>query len=238
MRFIMQSSAKSVGITPSAALSVAAHVLLIGAAVQGTGERAKHLQEKLASAVVYLPPPDRRVSSAPREEHVEYLELGAGTQLSAVGDPTELPAGKASDRAPHAGDDLGASRLNEAARPAGPSTDSVYSILTVEESATRTQNSASPVYPPDLLAAGVEGGVVARYVVDTSGRADPASIQILRESNPAFTRAVREAIPAMRFTPGMVQGRPVRQVVEQGFEFRVAPPVAATAEHTRTQSRP
>jgi hypothetical protein len=42
----------------------------------------------------------------------------------------------------------------------------------------------------------------------------------------------------MRFSPAMVQGRKVRQMVEQRFQFRITPPVAAPAEHTRTNPVP
>jgi len=39
IRFWLHSSAPTTAVTPSAMLSVAAHVALIGAAVYGTGER-------------------------------------------------------------------------------------------------------------------------------------------------------------------------------------------------------
>ena len=237
MRFMMmQSSAKGLALSPSTFLSVAAHALLIGAAVHGTGARARQLLEKVADEVLYLPPPDRRASSVPSAERIAYLEMGAGADLSAKGRPTATPAGKPQDGKARLGDDLGMDASAQADRPAGTNPDSVYSILTVEESATREQGSAAPVYPAELMATNVEGSVTARYVVDTTGRADPASIQILRETNPGFAKSVREAIPGMRFTPGMVQSRPVRQMVEQSFEFRLAP--AAPAEHTRTKPVP
>ena len=237
MRFMMmQSSAKGFTALPSAFLSVAAHALLIGAAVHGTGTRARELSEKVAEDVFYLPPPDRSAASAPSAERIAYLEMGAGATVSPTGRPTATPMGKPREGKPRTGDDMGNDATTQADHPAGPNADSVYSILTVEESATRAQGSAAPAYPAELLSANVEGSVTARYIVDTTGHADPASIQIVRETHPGFAKSVREAIPGMRFTPGMVQGQPVRQVVEQSFEFRVTP--AAPAEHTRTKPVP
>lgn len=237
MRFMMmQSSAKGLATSPSAFLSVAAHALLIGAAVHGTGARAKELFDKAVADVIYLPPPDRRAATSASVERIEYLEMGAGAAVAPTGRPTATPPGKPKHGTPRVGDDLGNEAHAQPDRPSGANPDSVYSILTVEESATREQGSAAPVYPPELMAANVEGSITARYVVDTTGRADPASIQIMRETHPGFAKSVRDAIPGMRFTPGLVQGRPVRQVVEQSFEFRLA--AAAPAEHTRTKPVP
>jgi CheY-specific phosphatase CheX len=42
----------------------------------------------------------------------------------------------------------------------------------------------------------------------------------------------------MRFSAAIVDGRPVRELVEQSFSFRIAPPAAAPSEHTRTNPVP
>jgi protein TonB len=120
-----------------------------------------------------------------------------------------------------------------------PSDDSVYSILNVEESAVRAEGSAAPIYPPELIEKGVEGLVLTNFVIDTTGRADSATIEILQSTHPLFVASVRTAIPGMRFSPAMVQGRRVRQVVEQRFQFRITPPVPVVpAEHTRANPVP
>jgi TonB family protein len=89
-----------------------------------------------------------------------------------------------------------------------------------------------------MLEKGVEGSVLTRYIIDTTGRADSASLQVMTATNGAFTDAVREALPGMRFSPAVVQGHKVRQLVEQNFEFRILPPVTAPAEHTRAKPGP
>jgi hypothetical protein len=42
-----------------------------------------------------------------------------------------------------------------------------------------------------------------------------------------FTESVRQALGAMRFRPAKRQGKPVRQLVEQKFHFRIQPPPGA-----------
>jgi protein TonB len=84
--------------------------------------------------------------------------------------------------------------------------------------------SAGPPYPPDMLEAGKEGEVYARYIVDTLGRADITSFLVLATNDPAFTRAVIETLPLMKFRPALSQGIRVPQVVQQRFQFRIQPP--------------
>jgi protein TonB len=238
MRFLFLPHAKSAAFAPSALLSVAAHTAFIGAAVYGTGERARALEERRTAEVHYLPPPDRRPSLEAVEEQLQYIEVGAGVATSENGTiGGALPEGEPRPDERHPGGAAGDQTVNQTPQSPVLSSDSVYSILSVEESAVRVEGSAAPVYPAELIAAGVEGTVVARYVIDTTGRADPATLEVQPGANLAFAQSVREALPGMRFTAATVRGRKVRQMVEQSFQFRLAPP-AAPAEHTRTSPIP
>lgn len=91
----------------------------------------------------------------------------------------------------------------------------------VEEPVQTAPNSAQPQYPDILRQAGVEGSVLATFEVDTSGRADPSTFKVLRADHQLFERAVREALPRMRFIPAKVGGRKVRQLVQQPFAFQI-----------------
>jgi hypothetical protein len=53
---------------------------------------------------------------------------------------------------------------------------------------------------------------------------DMASVRVLASDDPAFSESVRAALGAMRFRPALRGGRAVRQLVEQRFNFRIAPP--------------
>jgi TonB family protein len=65
------------------------------------------------------------------------------------------------------------------------------------------------------------GMVVVRFIVDTSGRAEPGSIQVVRSTVPSRDAAVLAAVPKLRFAPAWIgRGCRVRQLVEQKIEFR------------------
>ena len=79
-----------------------------------------------------------------------------------------------------------------------------------------------PRYPAALRSAGIPGHVLAEFVVDTLGRAEPGSLRFPELTNPLFGDAVREALARYRFSPGEVAGRKVRTRVAVPFEFRVS----------------
>jgi hypothetical protein len=241
MRLWIHSYAHPTVFTPSAAFSVAAHVVFIGAAVYGTGPRAPPAEEEqLSEQVFFLPPPDRIKNSEPLVEHLRFVDVGAGVPVEGNASPYKVPSGESHpDRTKQAGGAVGADDANQAAQTPIEAPDSVYSILSVEESAVRVEGSAAPIYPSELIEKKVEGGVPTRYVIDTTGRADLSTLEILGPAHPLFVQSVRDALPGMRFQPASVAGHRVRQMVEQRFEFRLLPPaITVPAEHTRTNPIP
>jgi TonB family protein len=239
MRIWLHTSAKSSALSQSAAFSMAAHAAIIGAAVYGTGQAAQELQDRQTTTVTYLAPPDRQVASRDMVEHLQFVDVSVGAAVG--GDP--MPAGSAPPtpeqfEAPHVEPVSGTEELMQAGRPFSPSPDSVYSILTVDETAARAEGSAAPLYPQDLLREGIEGSVTVRYVVDSAGLAEPGSLTIVATTHPAFTFAVQQAMPGMRFHSAKIAGRPVREVVEQTFHFRIEAPPLTLPEHTRTKPVP
>ncbi len=91
----------------------------------------------------------------------------------------------------------------------------------VEKQVAFIQGSASPRYPEALRSSGVEGQVVALFVVDETGRAGTDSVRFLRSDNPLFKDAVRAALPRMRFVAAEIGGRKVRQLVQMPFVFTI-----------------
>ncbi len=77
----------------------------------------------------------------------------------------------------------------------------------------------TPRYPESLRSAGIDGRVLVRFTVDTTGRIDPRSIEVLESTNELFTQAVRAALPGFRFTPSMWRGSRVRAAAEMPFQF-------------------
>jgi len=75
-------------------------------------------------------------------------------------------------------------------------------------------------YPPLLRQARIEGRVLVRAIIDTTGRAEPASVQVVESPHPGFNQAARNALLQARFRGGRVRGRAVRVLIEFPVEFR------------------
>lgn len=83
-------------------------------------------------------------------------------------------------------------------------------------------NAESPVrYPPALFQQNVEGTVLLRLFVDSSGRLAPESTRVAEGSGSnGLDSAARAAVPAMKFAPVRRNGRPVATSFLQPIEFR------------------
>jgi protein TonB len=101
------------------------------------------------------------------------------------------------------------------AEPHGP-----YMEFQVEKPVEKIGGEA-PEYPPSLKDQGVEGTVLAQFVVNESGRYEPGSLKILNSSNPGFTAAVKDALPRMRFSAAQIGGKKVQQLVQMPFQFHI-----------------
>lgn len=81
------------------------------------------------------------------------------------------------------------------------------------------EDPVPPRYPESLRRAGIEGSVVVKFVVDTLGRVDMASLEIVSSTHEAFTGAVREAIARFRFSPSQAGNRKVPAQAMMPFQF-------------------
>lgn len=99
---------------------------------------------------------------------------------------------------------------------------SVFNADQVDKRATLdTTRLLQLSFPPPLFAAGIHGLVIAEFVVDTEGRVEQGTVGIVSSTAPLFTEAVRVALETASYTPAIRQGHPVRQLVQQPFEFSV-----------------
>lgn len=105
-------------------------------------------------------------------------------------------------------------------KPADPSLP--YFEYQVEKPAAMSPDSRSMVYPADLRAARVEGAVLASFVVDENGTVEMSTFKVLKSDHKLFTDAVKEALQSMKYVPAEVEGKRVRQVVQQPFQFKLA----------------
>jgi protein TonB len=81
--------------------------------------------------------------------------------------------------------------------------------------------SVTPRYPESLRQAGVDGRVLIRFTVDTLGRIDPSTVQVVSETHALFSRAVRDVISQFRFRAAESNGKKVPALAEMPFEFSI-----------------
>ena len=170
--------------------------------------------------VVFLLPPDRVHARQRQTDIIQWGRLGAdlenGPKVTDPGQGFQVRAYGSRPRGKRSG--------ARGELPFGPPAlmpDTAFGVLDVDEMVERYEGSAAPVYPRDLLATGMEGEVNATYVVDTTGRVDTTTIEVLQSDDPRFTESVRVALGGMRFRPAHRAGKVVRQLVQQRFRFQI-----------------
>jgi TonB family protein len=75
------------------------------------------------------------------------------------------------------------------------------------------------VYPDSLWTAAVPGRAVAEFIVGQDGRVEVGTVSIASATHPYFASAVRVALDRAVFNPALLNGKPVRQLVELPFHF-------------------
>lgn len=95
----------------------------------------------------------------------------------------------------------------------------VHTAETVDRVVAPLPGNPSPLYPSRLSGAGVEGDVSVRFVVDTTGRVEASSVEIVQASHALFGEAVKQWLKQTRYAPATVNGRRVRQLVGQRVGF-------------------
>jgi TonB family protein len=203
-------------------LSIAMHVTVLGVAAVSPAGSFRLPADDREARVMFLLPPDGP-GAADRQAEV-FLPgrpgsgLDEGSPLPGDGEGLRLEGNvsRSHRRGEHAG--------TKGDAPFGPAPflpQKVYTALQVDQMVERYENSAAPVYPPELSARRTEGQVVAAYVVDTVGRVDTTTIRVLGSDHPRFTESVRTALADARFRPAKRGGHTVRQLVQQRFRFKL-----------------
>src|SRR5207247_603368 len=100
-----------------------------------------------------------------------------------------------------------------AARPDAPATEAV-----VEEKPALL--SGPPQLYPDLLRqAAIQGRVVLRAIIDTTGRVEPTSLKIVQSPSPGFDEPTKQWALKALFRPARLHGRAVRSYVNLPFDY-------------------
>jgi len=207
-----------------ACLSIIAHAGVIWYAVSATTGGRQLPADEREARVFFLLPPDRVKAEQRQMDVVDWKRLGRDLTK---GPPAMGVAVGLNIRPRVARSSRGKEKGKIGELPFGPTPfvpDSVFSVLQVDQMVERYEGTAAPIYPDELRAKGIEGMVQATYVVDTAGRVDTTTIQVSRSDDPRFTKSVVTALGEMRFRPARRAGKTVRQLVEQRFRFKMAPP--------------
>ena len=215
--------------------SVIVHSILVGLAVYATANAAirneKPKQEKIDFVETPKdepPPPKEEPPPPPPPDVVVAPPPPKGFQVLTA--PVEIPdvipdidlSKKVTDEADFSGKGVAGGVAKGKEGGAVVQSDQPYFEFQVEKPVVPAPGSISPRYPDMLRQAGVEGEVLAQFVVDTTGKAEAGSLKILKSSHDMFVQSVKNALPQMKFIPAEVGGRKVKQLVQQPFTFSIS----------------
>ena len=215
--------------------SIVVHSILVGLAVYATANAAirneKPKQEKIdfVETPKDQPPPKEEPPPPPPPDIVVAPPPPKGFQVLTA--PIEIPdvipdidlSKKVTDEADFSGKGVAGGKASGVeGGKAVVQSDQPYFEFQVEKPVVPAPGSVSPRYPDMLRQAGVEGEVLAQFVVDTTGKAEPGSLKILKSSHDMFVQSVKNALPNMKFIPAEVGGRKVKQLVQQPFTFSIS----------------
>ncbi len=211
--------ARSVG---SGLVSLVVHAGVIAGAVLATLTAGQgDTGPTVDTTIVYLPQP-RQQQQKPPEQQLVNLGMplrGFQTVVAPTEIPTNIPPVRLEEKFnPRDYSGIGVEGgVAEGFVPTGE----VYLEAIVEEKPA-VLSAPEARYPEMLRQAGIQGRVVIQAIIDTSGRAEPNSIKIIRSPNPGFDEASRTWMLRALFRPARVHGRAVRVLVEVPIDYRIA----------------
>ena len=120
--------------------------------------------------------------------------------------------------------DRAESPLKTSIRSAVPLAGLKVPLRLVTRELTQVRGTGNLHYPDDLRTQGIMGEVHLTFVVGDDGLYVDGSAIAERVDHVGFLAAVLAALPSMRFLPTVVEGCPVRTLVQQPFTFHSLPP--------------
>ena len=104
-----------------------------------------------------------------------------------------------------------------------PKTDQDLGVLGVDSVEEPPERLRGPMPDPEyLMRSGKPGLVMVGVIIDTSGHAEPHSIEIVCASDPGFIISARGTVLGSVFTPGRIYGRKVRVRVHIPIQYSLA----------------
>jgi len=230
---LIESQAKKQKRAGGSLMSLVVHTAVVAALIVVTKGAGAALEEEKVEKVDFVevkkdePKPPEPEKPPPPPDAVAAPPPPKGFQVLSA--PIEIPnvipeidlSKKVTDEADFSGKGVagGIAKGVEGAKAPVPQGDQPYFDFQVEKPVVMAPGAQGPAYPDMLRTAGIEGQVLAQFVVDTTGRAEMNTFKALKSDNDLFTTAVKNALQRMRFLPAEVGGRKVKQLVQQPFQF-------------------
>ncbi len=202
-------------------VSVIVHSAIVAGAILATIEVGQAAQSvRVDTALVYVTQPQHEEPKPPEAPQLTVQAFkGFQTVVAPVEIPTNIPAVNLQEKFNPA-DYTGVGVEGGVATGIAVQPGQVF-LESVVEVKPALLVSTAPVYPELLRQAGIQGRVIIQAIVDTSGRAEPNSIKIVRTPNPAFNKSAQEWILSALFRPARVRGQAVRVLVEVPIDYTI-----------------
>jgi protein TonB len=228
---LLESKAKRQKMAGGTMFSIVLHTVLIAGAVYATARAGVKDEKSKAEKIQFVemkkeppkvpdkaPPPKEVVVKPPPAKGFQVLRAPVRIDIKIP----EIDLSKAiTNESDFSGKGVKGGTGSGVVGGIGPVTNQTYFEFQVEKPAEMLAESPKPKYPSVLESSGIAGEVQAQFVVSNSGKADMDSFKVLKSTNELFTQAVKNVLPRMKFSPAMIGGKPVNQLVQQSFQFAV-----------------
>ncbi len=228
---LLESKAKKQKMAGGTVFSIVLHTVLISAAVYATARAGAKDEKAKAEKIQFVemkkeppkvpdkpPPPKEVIVKPPPPKGFQVLRAPLKIDIKIP----EIDLSKAvTNEKDFSGKGVAGGTGSGVVGGTGPVTNQTYFEFQVEKPAEMLQDSPKPKYPSVLESSGIAGEVQAQFVVSSAGKADMDSFKVLKSTNELFTQAVKNVLPRMKFSPAMIGGKPVNQLVQQSFQFAV-----------------
>ncbi len=201
-------------------VSLSIHAAIIAAAVAATlhAGQADHAV-KVDTAMVYL---EQHQEQKPPEQQPVQLDVQLkGFQTVVAPDiiPTNIPPVNLQEHFDPK-DYSGTGVEGGISTGMVPTGNEVFMEAIVEEKPS-VLSGPQPQYPELLRQAGIQGRVMVQAIIDTTGRAEPASLKIIASPNPGFDQSAKNYVLKALFRPARVHGRAVRVLINIPIDFKI-----------------
>jgi protein TonB len=231
------------------ALSIGAHVLLLGGVIYAAGKEppkrpvenepvffdVEPVEPKTPPPPAVEPPPTPQPPRPTEPVKGDFVQPVPPTEI-----PSHIPEPDLSAPAITEADTRGIGRAGDVIGPPDPedtrpptgnaSTDTgageVFEYELVEErpalrNAREMQRVLQRLYPPLLQETGITGQTTLQFVVDAEGNVEPGSINVVSTTHEGFREASVKAAEKFKFRPAKVRGRPVRVLISLPIAWTV-----------------